>query len=650
MPCPPYLVNYLVVQVSDSANFSSPTETVIAARTNTLTVAGVAGGTKYVRTKWRRTSAVVGPPAIPAEESAWSNTLTLVFPKITADDIDSVPVPECQDAPPVPKIQSARGWSEFIEIDLLRGGVGTEGCLVWFDGSLTGAQGFKGGMYVKNLSTDPTIKIEQVDYFMGNNPPHCAGFTSLYSDPLDANPYVRPYTSLPTRTNITTIDPGDPGGPVREGVDYVASLTGSVAPKWVEYIKIPAFPGSTTMVCPQDSTEGESIDLAYHCMDAYFSCRLVLTDFSAELRGVAQPSLGVCCYARGASPFISALGRTAFPPFIQHVPFAGTYGSFSGNSAPPYGRFRVRFSTGLVIDSEGKVGTEMITGGMFSLLLQPTTENLRQMDDFFLFMSETPFSATLDAGSGLWQDALGELPEGVVLVKIARSTSLLATNYLGLSLDPAKTYYFRVGARRFENFCQMDPFYSYSETLSAQVSQRVGANVTDEGGEDPGTPLAPIEAPVPGAAFQLAAGPGMQLIVDEEARTIEIGIDQAAIKESSGFLWVKSGNATTGTNLVAQYTADFDGTFKDWSIKAVTAPTTQSVILDVNKNGTSIFANGGNRPTLPAGQTSATGNVINTPNFVKGDVFTFDIDQVGTGVPGERVQLQLNFDSPLRFL
>jgi hypothetical protein len=53
--------------------------------------------------------------------------------------------------------------------------------------------------------------------------------------------------------------------------------------------------------------------------------------------------------------------------------------------------------------------------------------------------------------------------------------------------------------------------------------------------------------------------------------------------------------------------------------------------VDVHKNGTTIFTDQGNRPIF--GNTDTTPQVSGTPDvvdFVAGDVFTFDIDQIAT--------------------
>jgi len=65
-----------------------------------------------------------------------------------------------------------------------------------------------------------------------------------------------------------------------------------------------------------------------------------------------------------------------------------------------------------------------------------------------------------------------------------------------------------------------------------------------------------------------------------------------------------------------------------------TAPVGQSVIVDVNKNGVTIFSNQANRPTIAAATTTDDANAIDVPAVAAGEILTVDIDQVGSTTPG----------------
>lgn len=73
-----------------------------------------------------------------------------------------------------------------------------------------------------------------------------------------------------------------------------------------------------------------------------------------------------------------------------------------------------------------------------------------------------------------------------------------------------------------------------------------------------------------------------------------------------------------------------------------TAPTGASVIVDINKNGTTIFSTQGNRPTIAAG-TNDSGAIVapNVTTLAVGDYLTVDIDQVGSTLAGSDLTVEV---------
>jgi hypothetical protein len=65
-----------------------------------------------------------------------------------------------------------------------------------------------------------------------------------------------------------------------------------------------------------------------------------------------------------------------------------------------------------------------------------------------------------------------------------------------------------------------------------------------------------------------------------------------------------------------------------------TAPVGASVIVDVNKNGATIFTTQSNRPTIAAAAFTDDANAIDVPAVAAGEYLTVDIDQVGSTTPG----------------
>ena len=65
-----------------------------------------------------------------------------------------------------------------------------------------------------------------------------------------------------------------------------------------------------------------------------------------------------------------------------------------------------------------------------------------------------------------------------------------------------------------------------------------------------------------------------------------------------------------------------------------TAPAGQSIIVDVNLNGTTIFTTQANRPTITAGTNADTTSTPNVTAIAVGNYLTVDVDQIGTTTAG----------------
>jgi lipopolysaccharide export system protein LptA len=113
-------------------------------------------------------------------------------------------------------------------------------------------------------------------------------------------------------------------------------------------------------------------------------------------------------------------------------------------------------------------------------------------------------------------------------------------------------------------------------------------------------------------------------------RKIGLPVDaswECAVLSTSGVLIVRTG---TGRFPIK------GGTFTIQTVAVMvnTAPTGASLIVDVNKNGTTIYGTQSNRPTIAASGTSATVGAHSVTSVTDGDYLTVDVDQIGSTVPG----------------
>jgi hypothetical protein len=83
------------------------------------------------------------------------------------------------------------------------------------------------------------------------------------------------------------------------------------------------------------------------------------------------------------------------------------------------------------------------------------------------------------------------------------------------------------------------------------------------------------------------------------------------------------------------------GTFQIQTVAAKlgTNPTTGSVVMNVKKNGTTIYSTGGNKPTVGSGATNgiATVGAHDATTVTDGDWISVDIEGTYTGSPANMV-------------
>lgn len=78
-------------------------------------------------------------------------------------------------------------------------------------------------------------------------------------------------------------------------------------------------------------------------------------------------------------------------------------------------------------------------------------------------------------------------------------------------------------------------------------------------------------------------------------------------------------------------------------VSADTAPTGSSIIVDVHKNGTTIFTNQANRPVVAAGSNGGTMATPAVTAVADGDYLVVDVDQVGSTVAGSNITVGVVF-------
>lgn len=75
-------------------------------------------------------------------------------------------------------------------------------------------------------------------------------------------------------------------------------------------------------------------------------------------------------------------------------------------------------------------------------------------------------------------------------------------------------------------------------------------------------------------------------------------------------------------------------TLIDYRVRVGTAPTGAALIVDINKNGTTLFTTQSARPTVAVSTQLASTTAPAVTTFVNGDYISVDVDQIGSTVAG----------------
>jgi hypothetical protein len=106
-------------------------------------------------------------------------------------------------------------------------------------------------------------------------------------------------------------------------------------------------------------------------------------------------------------------------------------------------------------------------------------------------------------------------------------------------------------------------------------------------------------------------------------------------KNQSTITWARNGQVTVTTG-VSRYLFPYAATILGVSATINTPPVGSDIILDVKKNGTTIFTTSANKPRILATAYSTAAEVTNMDitSVAVGDYVTIDINQIGSITPG----------------
>jgi hypothetical protein len=98
--------------------------------------------------------------------------------------------------------------------------------------------------------------------------------------------------------------------------------------------------------------------------------------------------------------------------------------------------------------------------------------------------------------------------------------------------------------------------------------------------------------------------------------------------------WVERAGTVTATPGTARFAFPANVTIDDVMVMVDTAPSGADLIVDVHKNGVTVFTTQANRPKIVAGAHASAAAVPDVLAVVAGDYLTVNVDQVGSATPG----------------
>lgn len=174
-----------------------------------------------------------------------------------------------------------------------------------------------------------------------------------------------------------------------------------------------------------------------------------------------------------------------------------------------------------------------------------------------------------------------------------------------------------------------------TKTINAVMNLLAGSNITiSEPDEDGQVTISGTvtDGTILGKTVDIASFSGKDgyvLAYDETSDKFilaEVTIEPVVVKKTISFY--VHGTLEVETNAISIIAME-DMEIKQIKCVVGIAPDTNSLILDINKNGSTIYTNQGNRPTIAVSATSATATLPDVVAISAGDIISLDIDQNG---------------------
>ena len=121
-------------------------------------------------------------------------------------------------------------------------------------------------------------------------------------------------------------------------------------------------------------------------------------------------------------------------------------------------------------------------------------------------------------------------------------------------------------------------------------------------------------------------------------------LDAVVLKDEDARLTVfqVAGTLVTSTGLLRIYNEfGIDVRIEKVKLSVDTAPTDASILVDIHKDGTTIFTTQPNRPAILTTEFEGESTTIEVPVWADGEYLTMDVDQIGSTIAGADLTVQV---------
>lgn len=246
-------------------------------------------------------------------------------------------------------------------------------------------------------------------------------------------------------------------------------------------------------------------------------------------------------------------------------------------------------------------------------------QTLDDIDDILILL----YDSGLDGGNGGWMGLVAGGGGG-------------ATTFLALTDTPAS--YATHGGK----FVKVNAGETALEFIASSVAGHafLSASHTD----------VTVQAVTRGSLIYGDATPTWNELVIGAAGTLlrSDGTDCAwtTIYSTRAITFTYAGTLAVGS-MVVRLHAPVAGTITNVTATVNTAPTGANLIIDIHKAGVTIFTTQANRPTIIAGNNDDLSSTPDVTSFNADDLFTCDIDQVGSTIAGADLIVQIRYKTVL---